>query len=220
MRLSILCRLFVVLLLCPVAARAGESAEGPASNPGDLAVRVKADAVRFTVQITTAQDVVDYQFYELAEARRLLAEAVARNGHLSTSTYDASPSFDSRAYKVSSGRGGSGSLTMELSYPIKEGFNFLACGREVNALVRDIKRPEKTRFDYAITSMLLVTNDPESHRPALLKKFAEGVQAMSAALGSKVRYTIQDLAGPIHQRPVGEDQVEVFLNPRVTLQAE
>ena len=170
--------------------------------------------------MTTDQELVDYQLYEIGEARKHLLEAVTRNGKLTTTPNTPEPDFSrpSRFNLSSSGDPGRTQATVDLFYPIKPGFDLIACAREVNALIQGLKLPDKARYRYTIESASLWVADPEKNRLELLKRFAAEVHAMSDALGGKVKFTVSDLATPIRQQPIGDTQVELSLNPTVTLE--
>ena len=199
---------------------AGASGKDRSEAAGPFVVLVKADAVRFTIRLHSDQKVADYQLYEMGEARRLLLEAAARNGKLSAAPRTPSVNFaEGSSFNISSGREYANTeATVDLFYPIAEGFNYLACAREVNALIKAIPLPKDARFDYTIEDMDLWVAEPEKTRPALLKLVADNVQAMSAALGGKVKFNITGLATPIHQRPRGDTQVELSLEPVISLE--
>lgn len=220
-RASVLRWLAVAALAFASRCAAGENGPPAADGaPEPFAVVVDAEAVRFTVQLRSDQEVVDYQLYELGEARKLLLAAAERNGKLTTALQTPTPRFeDTSRFNISSGRDYSSAATaVELFYPIREGFNYIACAREVNTLVKGIAIPEKARFHYVVEGMTLWVADPEKNRPALLKRFADGLQAISAALGGKVKFDVSGLVAPIQERPVGDTRVELSLTPTVTME--
>src|SRR2546428_3055304 len=127
-------KLITLLALCliPGLVAAGERSSPSDSKTPPVSMPVKADYAEFTVTITTDQEVVDYQLYELSSARKQLIDTIQKNPALKAVVE--TPQIDLHQYSkinLASSGGGSSATAVSLQYALPDQADLLGISREV-----------------------------------------------------------------------------------------
>ncbi|MBA4149269.1 MAG: hypothetical protein H0X66_14235 [Verrucomicrobia bacterium] len=89
--------------------------------------------------------------------------------------------------------------------------------RELKQFVKTLKLPEKVSVDLSVTR--LAVDSPEQYRNEILSRLQEEIKQATTRLGHG-RATLSGLESPVFVRQVDEENVELFLNYKLSVEKE
>ena len=186
-------------------------------KPVAVSLVEKADYVAFAITITSRQEEPENEINEISEARQRLMKEAKKNQKIRIHQgpiYLSSTSNSRTSFSY-----GPSQMTVHLLIPLSEtdGDVFKAAGI-ITDLVERIEPPEMA--SYSLSPMKIAVENPGKYRSKLLGMLDEHIEEMRKLLKKTGKFFISGIERPVMVRQFDLNQVEIFLDYKLSVEVE
>lgn len=182
-------------------------------------LRQQADYVAMPISISSDQRDPIQRFAEIRDVKRLIQKKAEGNSDIviHPGAISLTAQTLSKVSYLSSYTGGSSEADLHILVPFKgKDRDVFSCASMIRTFLNDITMPGKANIQ--LGSIQLASDNPEQYRPGLLQMISEDVARTKERLKADGTIQVSGLEGPVLVRQTDDENVELFINYRLSME--